>query len=155
MKVHCKLAGCCEETFEYHKNSLDHDVRLKWLKYLKRLKTRISAFLDIAAKWLKNQEKMRFSIFCRNNTSSSVKGLKNWKSWNQGSQLFQYCSHFSLKLLKCPKKLKFSKLIQQTQHYKAKHSWSIAAWAPNYYSAIFYSNLYIDWLQHHEGKNNT
>ncbi len=161
VKVHCKLAGCCEKTFEYYKSSLDFDVRLKGLKYPKWLTMRISAFPDIAAKWLQNPEKLRFSIFCRHNTDSSAKGLKIEKAEIKDLRFFRYLSHFGLKWPKHPKKLKFSKLIQQTPHYKAKKTWSIAAWAPNYFSAIFifyyhiiYCNLFIDWLQHHAGKNN-
>ena len=56
-----------------------HDVRFKWLKYPKRLKTRISVFPDIAAERLQNPEMLRFSISCTNNIDSSTKRLKNRK----------------------------------------------------------------------------
>ena len=56
-----------------------HDVRFKWLKYPKRLKTRISAFPDIAAERLQNPEMLRFLISRTNNTDSSIERLKNRK----------------------------------------------------------------------------
>ncbi len=71
----------------------DHDVWFRWLKYPARLKMRISAFLDIAAKWLQNPEKLRFSIFRRNNTDSSMKGLRYWKRLKSRISAFPDISH--------------------------------------------------------------